>query len=127
MSDIGKSERATQSRVISLFKNQLGYRYLGDWRDRDGNTNIEENLLADHLKNRHSAAQIAAAIYKLQTEATNHTRNLYGNKNVSPSNDATPLCLGCSEQSSSLPGQPNNEYLRYRREAHHHGHRYMHP
>ena len=79
MSDIGKSERATQSRVISLFKNQLGYRYLGDWRDRDGNTNIEENLLADHLKNRHSAAQIAAAIYKLQTEATNHTRNLYGN------------------------------------------------
>jgi type I restriction enzyme R subunit len=79
MSDIGKSERATQERVINLFTNELGYDYLGDWRDRVANSNIEENLLADHLKDRYSAAQIARAIDILQKEANNHSRNLYGN------------------------------------------------
>ncbi|HAL55931.1 MAG TPA: hypothetical protein DCP63_05510 [Bacteroidetes bacterium] len=42
MKDIGKSERATQERVIALFRDKLGYRYLGDWTDRDDNSNIEE-------------------------------------------------------------------------------------
>jgi len=41
MSDIGKPERATQDRVIALFRDELKYRYLGDWTDRDGNSNIE--------------------------------------------------------------------------------------
>lgn len=50
MSDIGKSERVTQNRVIALFRDELEYRYLGDWSDRDGNSNIEEGLLADYLK-----------------------------------------------------------------------------
>ncbi len=82
MSDIGKSERATQERVINLFKNELGYEYVGDWRDRAANSNIEENLLADHLKDRYSAAQIARAIDILQKEANNHARNLYGNNHA---------------------------------------------
>ena len=45
MNDIGKSERATQNRIIALFKHELGYRYLGDWTDRVSNSNIEESLL----------------------------------------------------------------------------------
>jgi len=35
MSDIGKSERETQNRVIALFHDELKYRYLGDWIDRE--------------------------------------------------------------------------------------------
>ena len=30
----------------------LGYRYLGDWTDRDGNSNIEESLLTAYLTKR---------------------------------------------------------------------------
>ncbi|HJU16208.1 MAG TPA: HsdR family type I site-specific deoxyribonuclease [Stellaceae bacterium] len=80
MSDIGKPERATQKRVIALFRDELGYRFLGDWTDRDGNSNIEEGLLGPWLaRNGYSPAQISAALYKLRSEADNHSRNLYGN------------------------------------------------
>ena len=80
MKDIGKSERATQERVIALFRDKLGYRYLGDWTDRAGNSNIEEVLLKDHLqKNGYSTAQINRAIDLLRREADNHNRTLYGN------------------------------------------------
>ena len=49
MSKIGQPERATQDRVIALFRDQLGYRYLGDWQEREGNSNVEEGLLTEHL------------------------------------------------------------------------------
>lgn len=81
MSDtIGKKERITQDRVIQLFGDELCYRYLGDWQDREGNSNIEEGLLTTWLKgNGYSDEQINAAIYKVRTEADNHNRGLYGN------------------------------------------------
>lgn len=31
---VGQPERATQDRVIALFRDELAYRYLGDWSDR---------------------------------------------------------------------------------------------
>jgi hypothetical protein len=34
MSTIGQIERKTQRRVIQLFRDKLGYQYLGDWTDR---------------------------------------------------------------------------------------------
>jgi type I site-specific restriction-modification system R (restriction) subunit len=81
MSAIGKPERATQNRVIALFRDELSYRYLGDWSDRDGNSNIEEDLLTAYLsRNGYTPAQISSAVYKLRTEADNHSRTLYGNK-----------------------------------------------
>lgn len=80
MSDIGKPERATQTRVIDLFRDELGYRFLGDWSDRDGNSNIEEDLLTASLSRRgYSPAQISAAIYRLRSEAGNNSRSLYAN------------------------------------------------
>jgi type I restriction enzyme R subunit len=80
MSDIGKPERATQDRVIALFRDELKYRYLGDWSDHEGNSNVEEGLLSDWLtKNGYTPAQISAALHKLRTEADNHSRTLYGN------------------------------------------------
>ncbi|WP_058187740.1 type I restriction endonuclease subunit R [Terracidiphilus gabretensis] len=80
MSDIGKPERATQDRVVALFHEELGYRCLGDWTDRDGNSNIETGLLTDNLANRgYTSAQIAIAVHKLRTEADNPNRSLYEN------------------------------------------------
>ena len=49
MSAVGQPERATQNRVIALFRDELHCRYLGDWTDRDGNANIEEGLLSAWL------------------------------------------------------------------------------
>ena len=80
MPNIGQPERATQDRVVALFRDELGYRYLGDWSDRAGNTNIEEGLLTGHLTGAgYSAAQISRALDLLRREADHHGRNLYGN------------------------------------------------
>lgn len=77
---IGKPERATQDRVIALFCNDLGYRYLGNWIDRVGNTNIDEPILTTWLsENGHSPDQISRAIYLLRSEADNPNRSLYDN------------------------------------------------
>ncbi len=80
MNLIGKAERVTQKRVIKLFREELGYDFLGDWTDREGNSNIEESLLTANLTKRgHTSPQIAAALYKLRTEAGNQNRSLYEN------------------------------------------------
>jgi type I restriction enzyme, R subunit len=77
---IGQPERATQDRVIALFRDELGYRYLGDWRHRDGNTNIEESDLTPYLTRAgYTTAQIAKALHAFRTEANNPTRDPYGN------------------------------------------------
>ena len=46
MTTIALPERATQDRIIALFRDQLGYRYLGNWIDRADNRNIEHDLLS---------------------------------------------------------------------------------
>lgn len=51
MSTVGQRERATQNRIVQFFQTDLGYRYLGDWRDRE-NKNIEVEILVDWLKKR---------------------------------------------------------------------------
>ena len=80
MSPIGRTERVTQNRVIDLFRDQLDYRYVGDWRDRDGNSNIEEDMLSAWLTKRgYTPEQIKASLHKFRTEADNHSRGLYGN------------------------------------------------
>ena len=77
---IGQPERATQNRVIALFRDELGYRYLGDKTDLPNNSNIEEALLTAYLsKNDYTPAQISSAIYKLRIEADNPNRSLYDN------------------------------------------------
>ena len=51
MSNVGQLERITQNRVVQLFKNDLGYRYLGNLHDQN-NKNIREKDLASWLKKR---------------------------------------------------------------------------
>ena len=49
MPAVGQIERKPQQRVVKLFREQLGYAYLGDWTDREGNANIEQELLRGWL------------------------------------------------------------------------------
>lgn len=42
---IGQKERRTLERVAALFQYDLGYKHLGIWSDRTGNTNIEPDIL----------------------------------------------------------------------------------
>jgi type I restriction enzyme R subunit len=79
MTSIGQPERVTQERVIALFRDELHYRFLGDWIDRAGNSNIEEGLLTDYLlKAGYAPTQIGRALDVLRREASHHGRSLYG-------------------------------------------------
>ncbi|GEM_PF-1808673 len=55
MSAIRNSERETQNLVIALFRDELHYRYLGDWSEHEGNSNFEEVLLSAFLSARGTA------------------------------------------------------------------------
>jgi type I restriction enzyme, R subunit len=80
MSNISKPERATQNRVIDLFRQELHYDYLGNWQDRSNNSNIEETYLTAHLtQSGYTPDQISRALQTLRTTATNPNRSLYDN------------------------------------------------
>lgn len=52
MSDVGQIERKAQDRVVKLFRDRLDYEYQGNWEYREGNSNIEAELLVQNLKAR---------------------------------------------------------------------------
>jgi type I restriction enzyme R subunit len=78
MNRVGQRERATQNRVIKLFKD-LGYTYLGNWEEREQNSNIEEEALRRWLKRqgKYDDALIEKALYELKKVAGDQTRDLY--------------------------------------------------
>lgn len=79
MSRINKAERETQQRVIKLFTERLGYRYLGDKTDTD-NSCIEEAVLIAWLEKRgYDQQHINRAVEQLKREALNPQRKLYEN------------------------------------------------
>jgi len=82
--NVGQIERATQSRVVALFRDRLRYDYLGNWEDRSGNSNIEEAEVKKYLSGRgYSDTLIARALDKLRTTANNYNESLYtNNQNV---------------------------------------------
>jgi type I restriction enzyme R subunit len=79
MSKVGQREAQTQQRVIRLFQETLGYRYLGHWKDREHNSNIETELLSDWLKQRgHPDTVINRVLHALrQDRAVSGSRTLY--------------------------------------------------
>jgi type I restriction enzyme R subunit len=78
MSTIGQKERKTQQRVVKLFRETLGYAYLGNWEERDGNRNIEPELLRAWLKTQgHADALIGKVLYELEKAAGDTSKSLY--------------------------------------------------
>ena len=47
MSTVGQREKRTQQRVVEFFTDALDYAYLGHWKNRLGNNNIEKEVLTD--------------------------------------------------------------------------------
>lgn len=85
MSKVGARERVTQDRIVKLFKDQLGYEYLGNGKDSRNNQNIEESLLRSFLQNQgYSDKLIERALRELdQATALGDGRSLYdANKDV---------------------------------------------
>lgn len=104
MNQVGKSERATQNRVIALFRDELRYRYLGDWSDRPANSNIDEPLLTAYLTQAgYAPEQITRASHLLQVEANNPNRSLYDN------NKAVYSLLRYGVDVQTRAGQPHEK------------------
>ena len=84
MGNVGDIERITQNRVVKLFKEKLGYTYLGNWEDRPNNSNIDEALLTGYLsKKGYHPTLINKALHELRVTAGNYNESLYtNNKNV---------------------------------------------
>jgi type I restriction enzyme R subunit len=79
MNPIGSPEAVTQQRIIQLFRDEMNYRYLGDWTYR-ANSNIEEDLVKNYLiRNKYSDPQINRAIHQLHVAADDSHRSLYLN------------------------------------------------
>lgn len=82
---VGQIERKTQNRIVKVFCDRLGYDYLGNWEDRENNSNIEEEYLRGFLvkTKKYSDKVIDKAIAELKKTAGNQVMSLYDlNKEV---------------------------------------------
>src|SRR6266508_1757299 len=79
MSSVGQREKKTQQRLVKLFREQLGYDYLGDWTDREGNRNIEEEYLWTFLRDTqgYDEALISRALYIFDKTAGDTSKSMY--------------------------------------------------
>lgn len=79
MSKVGQREILTQRHVVQFFQDTLEYGYLGHWKDRLGNSNVEEDLLTDWLKRQgHGDKIIKKLLYELgKAGALSGSKTLY--------------------------------------------------
>ena len=83
MSTIGQKERKTQQRVVKLFSDKkhpgwLGYDYLGNWEDREGNRNIEPERLRAWLTTQGHADTLIGKVFHALNKASDDTsKSLY--------------------------------------------------
>src|SRR5207249_9320590 len=76
--NVGQLERKTQDRVVALFRDRLRYDYLGNWEEREGNANIEEEYLRAFLSRAgHSKKLIEKTIAELKRAAGSQITSLY--------------------------------------------------
>ncbi len=84
-SEVGQLERLTQNRVTALFQNALDYRYLGNWDERESNSNLETEILSNYLTStkKYTPVLIKKAIDKFSKAVSNQSKTLYDvNKEV---------------------------------------------
>lgn len=75
---VGQIERETQNRIVTLFRDRLRYEYLGDWEERDDNSNVEEEYLRAFLRRcSYSNSLIDKAIFELKRVSSNQITSLY--------------------------------------------------
>jgi len=75
---VGQLERATQNRVVSLLQDRLGYENLGNWEEREGNSNIESEYLKNNLLARgYSESLVDRAIHEFGRTANDQSLSLY--------------------------------------------------
>lgn len=75
-----RNERITQDRIVKLFTEQLGYTYLGNWEEREDNSNIEEAHVKEYLKGtgKYSDTLVSKALFELKkTAALSSNDDLY--------------------------------------------------
>jgi len=79
MSEVGQREFQTQQRVVRFFRDTLQYNYLGNWKYRDGNSNVEEDILRAWLTRQgHSEKIIGKVLYELsKAKSLSGSKNLY--------------------------------------------------
>lgn len=85
MPDIGQRERETQNRIVKLFRDHLQYEYLGNWNDRENNSNIEKGLLRNWLSKRGVSETLINRTFRAleQASALGDGKHLYeANKEV---------------------------------------------
>ena len=112
MTNVGQSERATQNRVLTLFRDELGYRYIGDWTDRLHNSNIDERLLTDWLtKNGHTPEQISRAIYLLFFNGPQRRKFVRDDRRTA-SEDRPPKKSRCDDNENHLKKIEINERIK---------------
>jgi type I restriction enzyme R subunit len=71
MSDVGRFERETQHDVVELFRDRLGFDYVGNRKYGEDNSNIEVRWLKDNLATRgYDIVQIDQAIDRLRKDAS---------------------------------------------------------
>ncbi len=79
MNTVGDRETGTQARVLTFFQKVLGYTYLGNWQERQENSNVDTGLLTDWLSSRrHDDAIISKVLFELKKAAAlGGSRKLY--------------------------------------------------
>ena len=79
MDTVGQPEIVTQECVIAFFRDTLSYVYLGNWKDRPDNGNLEKRLLTAWLTRQGCSDKIIAKVmFELQKAVTlGGSRTLY--------------------------------------------------
>ena len=78
MSSVNELEIETQKRILhKVFEEKLNYTYLGNYEERDNNSNIEEELLLKFLVKKYPEEIARKAIAELKKIAHNETKSLF--------------------------------------------------